>query len=66
MAILLLLLVGLASVGIGCTSVSGVNGTGTPLGVETVKITASAYIDNTVVSHSVFQTVNVIPPGSTP
>jgi hypothetical protein len=65
MAILLLLLVGLASVGIGCTSVSGVNGTGTPLGVETVKITASAYIDNTVVSHSVFQTVNVIPPGST-
>lgn len=64
--ILLLLLVGLASVGIGCTSVSGVNGTGTPLGVETVKITASAYIDNTVVSHSVYLTVNVIPPGSTP
>jgi subtilase family serine protease len=66
LGILLLLLVGFASVGIGCTSVSGVNGTGTPLGVETVKITASAYIDNTVVSHSVYQTVNVIPPGSTP
>jgi len=66
MGILLLLLMGLASVSIGCTSVSGVNGTGTPLGVATLKITASAYIDNTVVSHSVYQTVNVIPPGSTP
>jgi subtilase family serine protease len=65
MSILLLLLVGLGTVGIGCTNVSGVNGTGTPLGVTTLKITASAYIDNTVVSHSVYQSVNVIPPGST-
>jgi hypothetical protein len=66
MGVLLLLLAGLGSVGIGCTSTSGVNGTGTPLGVATLKITASAYIDNTVVSHSVYQTVNVLPPGSTP
>jgi hypothetical protein len=63
--ILLLLLVGLGTGGIGCTNVSGVNGTGTPLGVTTLKITASAYIDNTVVSHSVYQSVNVIPPNST-
>jgi hypothetical protein len=63
--ILLLLLVGLASAGIGCSSVTPVNGTGTPLGVATLKITASANIDNTVVSHSVYQTVNVLAPGST-
>jgi subtilase family serine protease len=64
--VLLLLLAGLGGAGIGCTSVAGgVNGTGTPLGVATLKITASAYIDNTVVSHSVYLTVNVIAPGST-
>jgi hypothetical protein len=61
-----LLLVGLGSAGIGCTSTSGVNGNETPLGVATLKITASAYVDNTVVSHSVYLTVNVIAPGSTP
>ena len=55
--ILFLLLAALVNAGIGCTSVSGVNGTGTPLGVATLKITAStAYIDNTVVSHSVYFT----------
>ena len=57
-----LLLVGLGGVGLGCSSVTGANGTGTPLGVATLKITASANIDNTVVSHSVYLTVNVIPP----
>lgn len=63
--VLVLLLVGLAGAGIGCTNVSGVNGTGTPLGVATLKITASANVDNTVVSQSIYLTVNVIPPTST-
>ena len=63
--ILALLLVGLGGVGLGCSSVSGVNGTGTPLGVATLQITASANIDNTVVSHSVYLTVNVIAPTTT-
>jgi len=57
-----LLLVGIGSAGLGCSSVSGVNGNETPLGVATLKITASANIDNTVVSHSVYLTVNVIAP----
>jgi hypothetical protein len=64
--ILFLLLAGLAGAGIGCSSVIGVNGTGTPLGVATLKITASANVDNAVVSHSVYLTVNVLAPGSTP
>jgi hypothetical protein len=63
--LLFLLLVGMAGVGIGCTSTHAVNTTGTPLGVATLKITASANIDNTVVSHSVFLTVNVLSPTAT-
>jgi hypothetical protein len=62
---LLLLLAGIGGAGIGCSSVTGVNGTGTPLGVATLKITATAYIDNTVVNHSVYLTVNVVTPSST-
>jgi hypothetical protein len=62
--ILLLLLVGLGGVGIGCNSVNLVSSSGTPLGVATLKITATAYVDNAVVSHSVYLTVNVIAPGS--
>jgi hypothetical protein len=52
----------------GCQSVSGGGGGssgGTPLGVATLTITAASYVDNTVVSHSVYLTVNVLPPGST-
>jgi hypothetical protein len=64
--ILLLLLVSLGSAGIGCTNVNGVNGNETPLGVATLKITATAFVNNTVVSHSVYQTVDVLAPGSTP
>lgn len=63
--ILLILLVGLAGAGIGCTSSGAIASTGTPLGVATLKITASAYVDNTVVSHSVFLTVDVLAPGAT-
>ncbi len=58
---LLLLLAGLAGVGVGCSNVAGVSTPGTPLGVATLKITASSYVDNTVVSHSVYLTVNVLP-----
>ena len=61
---LLLLLVGLGGAGIGCNSVSTLNSEGTPLGVATLKITASAYVNNAVVSQSVYLTVNVVTPGS--
>lgn len=65
MLILLLLLVGLASTGIGCTSNQAlVSSEGTPLGVATLKITGSAYVDNAVVSQSVYLTVDVIAPGT--
>ncbi len=64
-SILLLLLVGLGGAGVGCTSVSLSGGSsasgGTPLGVSTLKITASDYVDNTVFSRSVYLTVNVQP-----
>ena len=63
--ILLLLLAGLGGAGIGCNSVTMVGSSGTPLGVATLKITATAYVDNTVVSHSVYLTVNVVTAGST-
>jgi hypothetical protein len=62
--VLLLLLIGLGGAGIGCNSVtlggtSGASG-GTPLGVATLKITASEYVNNTVFSRSVYLTVNVL------
>jgi hypothetical protein len=57
--ILLLLLVGLGGAGIGCNNVTTVTGSGTPLGVATVQVVGVAYVDNTVVSQSVFFTVNV-------
>ena len=63
--ILLLLLAGLAGAGIGCTSNAALIANGTPLGVATLKITGSAYVNNAVVSHSVYLTVNVIAPGTT-
>jgi hypothetical protein len=62
--ILLLLLVGLSGAGIGCTSteLSGTSSAsgGTPLGVSTLKITASQYVNDTVFSRSVYLTVNVL------
>lgn len=59
----LVLLVGLTGMSIGCGSnVSLAQNSGTPLGVATLKVTASANVDNTVVSHSVYLTVNVLPP----
>ena len=58
--LLLLLLLGLAGSGVGCTSSSQVATTGTPLGVSTLTITAMTYVNNTVVTHSVYLTVNVV------
>jgi hypothetical protein len=58
--VLLLLLVGLGAAGMGCNSTSVVTTSGTPLGVSTIKITATAYVDNTVVSRSIYLSVNVL------
>lgn len=61
--VLLLLLVGLGSAGMGCNSTNITTtsaSAGTPLGVATLKITANAYVDNAVVSRSVYLTVNVV------
>ena len=64
--VLLLLLAGLGGAGIGCSSgVKLASNSGTPLGVATLTVTAASYVNNTVVSHSVYLTVNVLPPGST-
>ncbi len=64
--ILALLLTGLGATGMGCSSsVTAPLNQGTPLGVATLTITATAYVDNTVVNRSVYLTVNVLPPGST-
>ena len=66
--VLVLLLAGLGGAGIGCSSTTlntGGGSTGTPLGQTTLKITGASNVDNTVVSHSVYLTVNVLPPGST-
>jgi hypothetical protein len=59
--VLLLLLAGLAGTGIGCTSTTALAPFGTPLGVATLKVTATAYVDNAAVSQSVYFTVNVQP-----
>jgi len=60
--ILLLLLAGLGGAGIGCNNVTTpMVSSGTPLGVSTLQIVASANVDNTVVSQSIYLTVNVQP-----
>ena len=61
---LALLLAGVCGAGMGCQSTNGANGQGTPLGTTTVTITATAYVDNAVVSRSAFLTVTVVPPAS--
>ena len=58
---LLLLLVGLTGAVGGCSSSNISSGGGTSFGVATLTITGSANVDNTVVSHSVYLTVNVTP-----
>jgi len=61
--IVLLLLVGLGGTGIGCNSVSGISTytQGTPLGSVALTITASPYVDNTVVFKNLTLMVNVVP-----
>ena len=57
--VLVLLLVGVGSTGIGCTSSNLTTTAGTSLGQYTVTITASANINNTVVSQTQYLAVNV-------
>ncbi len=59
--ILLVLLAGLVGVGAGCNSSSVLAPNGTPLGVATLQVTATAYVDNAAVSQTVYFTVNVQP-----
>jgi subtilase family serine protease len=63
--VLLLMLGCFAGMGLGCSTSKEVLASGTPLGVATLTITASANVDNTVVSQSVYLTVNVTAPGTT-
>jgi hypothetical protein len=63
--VVLLLLAALGGGGIGCSnSTTTPQNSGTPLGVATLNIVATAYINNTVINRTVFLTVNVLPPGS--
>jgi len=59
---LLLLLVGLGGAGLGCSSVTLISGntSGTPLGQTNLTIVATDNINNTVISHSTYLTVNVV------
>ena len=62
--VLLMLLAGLAATGIGCTGTTTsttVTDTGTPLGVATLEVIATAYVDNAVVAQTLNFTVNVQP-----
>jgi subtilase family serine protease len=63
--VLLFLLAGLGGAGIGCQSGgSQLASFGTPLGVATLTVTASENVNNTVVSQSVYFTVNVTQAGA--
>ena len=62
LVVLLVLLAGLVGAGIGCSSPSTtVTDIGTPVGVSTLQVTATAYVDNAVVAQSLNFTVNVQP-----
>jgi len=65
--VFLLLFAGVGVAGIGCTStnLSTANTSGTSLGVATLTITATSNVNNVVVSHNAYLTVDVIAPGST-
>lgn len=60
MLTLLLLLAGLAGAGLGCTNATTATSAGTPLGVATLKLTASIYVNNVTTSHSTSFAVNVV------
>ncbi len=59
--IIFLLLVPLFGLATSCNSSSILAPNGTPLGVATLKVTATAYVDNAVTSQTVYFTVNVQP-----
>ncbi len=63
LVVLLMLLAGLVGAGIGCTSAATIScaDNGTPLGVATLQVTATAYVDNAVVAQTLNFTVNVQP-----
>ncbi|HVN93908.1 MAG TPA: Ig-like domain-containing protein [Terracidiphilus sp.] len=58
---LVMLLVPLLTMVTNCNSSRVLAGNGTPLGVATLKVTATAYVDNAVTSQTVYFTVNVQP-----
>ena len=60
--VLLMLLAGLVGAAVGCTGSAALTPYGTPLGVSTLKVTATAYVNNVVTSQSVYFTVNVTAP----
>ena len=59
--ILFLLLVPLLTMITSCNSSNILAPNGTPLGVATLKVTATAFVDNAVTSQTVYFTVNVQP-----
>jgi hypothetical protein len=60
--ILFMLLASLVATGIGCsTPTTTVTNVGTPLGVATLQVTATAYVNNAVVAQTLNFTVNVQP-----
>ena len=64
LVVLLMLLAGLAGAAVGCTSTATTAtpaNTGTPLGVATLEVTATAYVNNAVVAQNLYFTVNVQP-----
>lgn len=63
MLVLTLLLAGLVSTGVACSSTAGgpIN-SGTPLGVHTLKITAGADVNTVTVTHDTYLTVDVTAP----
>jgi hypothetical protein len=64
LVVLLMLLAGFAGAVVGCTSTATTATTannGTPLGVATLEVTATAYVDNAVVAQNLYFTVNVQP-----
>ncbi len=64
LVVLLMLLAGLAGAVVGCTSTATTTTTannGTPLGVPTLEVTATAYVNNAVVAQNLYFTVNVQP-----
>jgi hypothetical protein len=58
---LILLLAPLMSFATSCNSSSLLAPNGTPLGVATLKVVATAYVDNAVTSQTLYFTVNVQP-----